>query len=747
VFARQTITKDPISVTPSVFDILLLLGWFSDPVAINVTGNSAVLDSTAWHVVGSLSVTPSTPELLLIPWVANAVGSVAANSADLTDSLLLGDAHVNIILGISGFTGAGSELAPSWYIRQPYKNNYSFPFDATRNVNRTLSFLHEDAPIKNTEKKIIPWGTFDGLSKVISGAWSFLEKIDVDTEMGYEKFLDEFYADVTQTYSYPEIKDVEDSINWDEFLDQFIKDVSYRYFYPDVKDIDNDIPWNKFGSIFNSTWGLDYSHPPFKDVFKIITSGPNWYPKYCEHQHSLVFGDLVLNWITATHQPYAQYFDTSVFPINQQPPGTLPPQAEILPQSDDRASMYPSGSMFSGRPIAQGDSQLQMRGHSGGRLNVEIGYLLHPIYFNDHIADYPLVCYDGYRNGPKDSTEKVPYFPVVLPDIRSYYIVMNTVSMKLVSDNTVIPISSLSIGTDMDSWCWTIRAELRRKVDLDLVTPVGSTPVEVEVLVNGNIWRFIIENFGESRQFGQSTYQISGRTPSAALASPYSAPASFRETSISQAVQLADQAVAGTGYTITWGLTDWLVPAEVYSVVNATPMQQLLKIANAAGGVVHSDPAATTISLLPWYSVVPWSWGGATVDAALPTYSSKSSQHESKHQYNGAYVSGETQGVTCLIKRTGTDGADQPQMQVDPLITATEAGLQRGTKILADSGNRSLETLEAPLFDNPGLLTPGMLISVTDKWETWKGKVISVQINARRPIVNQTLGVLRYHGT
>ncbi len=370
------------------------------------------------------------------------------------------------------------------------------------------------------------------------------------------------------------------------------------------------------------------------------------------------------------------------------------------------------------------------------------------LVFDYDSTDDPLICYDGTWNGPKDAYWYQPHdWEIPTPDIRSYYIIMNTVSLKRVADDVAIPIMGMEIGTDLDSWCWTLSATLRREVDLDLVRPTGGAPVEVEASINGNVWRFVIESYGHDRAYGSRSYSIAGRSLSAYLADPYSLPSSLLQSSQLTAAQLADAALDDTGFAASFGLTDWLVPANVYSVTNQTPMQQLLTIAAAAGGTVQSAMSATTISLLPWYATLPWEWGAATVEATLPSYQSKRTSFEARKQYSGVYVSGQNQGVMCLVKRSGTDGSDQPQMVTDSLITATEAGLARGKRILADSGPRSVVSISAPLFDDPGLLKPGMLIDVVDGSTTWRGLVIRCGISAQRPTVTQNIDVLRYHGS
>ena len=750
MFSKQTITKDPVSVQPTEFDVIVLLGFYSYPVAINVTGNEAVLDSTSWHIVESATVTASNPELLLIPWVANAVGSVLGNPAELTDSLLLGDISINITLAVTSLYEGGSDLAPSWYIRQPYKNEKKFPYDKFKKLEPIIDSKYVDAPVNNLEKMGIPWGEQEDISKSLSGVWNFIPNLDTEKDSPFQKFSDHFEYSIAQGYTNPDTKDLLKSLDWGEFDDLFASSFSYGYSYPETKDLEKDIPWNLFGNLFSSIFGLSYSHPPPKDVFKTIFIGPNWFPKWCINLFDYSHGDLTLNFLTGQHQPYQQYFSDQQFPLNAMEIVYPPAQLDKLPVSTNYPSAFPSGQAFGSSAVARGrKAKIELRGRTGATLNTNKSkFLEFPIYMNNISDDYELVCYDGYRTGPVDAYDyQYEYFSAAAPpDIRSYYFIMNTVTLNRVSDNAVIPLNSINIKTDLDSWCWSFQATLRRRDDLNLIVPSG-TPVEVEAIINGYTWRFVVEDYGESIAFGKRSYTISGRSLSASLASPYTRPKSYIQDALKNAVQLAEEAIGASGFTVDWQLTDWQVPANVYSVQNKTPMQELITIANAAGGIVQSATATTTVRLLPKYKSLPWDWGGVVVDAAIPTFESRSTRFEAKPQYNGVYVSGQDQGVTCFVKRSGSDGSEQPQSVVDPLITEGLAGLQRGSTILADSGKRSIENISVPFLNNPGLLTPGMIVEVIDSYVTWRGQVLSVTLDAQRPKVTQSLSILKYHGS
>jgi hypothetical protein len=372
------------------------------------------------------------------------------------------------------------------------------------------------------------------------------------------------------------------------------------------------------------------------------------------------------------------------------------------------------------------------------------------LLFADQSSNYTRHCYDGTWTGPKDPYWYKPHsWDIARPNIQKVYFVMNTVSLTRLVDSVPIPVSALSIGTDRDSWAWTLNATLVSKADLDLVRPSGGAPVEVEAAINGLTWRFAVEEYGEEIRWGQRAYTVTGRSLSAYLADPYSAPRDGLQTAQRTAQQLAEEELTDTGFTLVWSLPEWLVPGGVWSYQGLTPIGAIAQIAAAAGGTVQSHPSAQQLIIAPWYSAMPWSWGGVAVDAVVPAtmIDGRRSRFEPRPAYTGVYCRGQQQGVTCFVRRIGTDGSRLAGQQVGSLITATEPGLALGKKILADSGARSIETLNLPLLDNPGLLAPGTLIEAQDTDETWRGQVIRTNIAAARPAVNQAIDVLRYHGS
>ncbi|MCU7856426.1 MAG: hypothetical protein KZQ79_12160, partial [Candidatus Thiodiazotropha sp. (ex Lucinoma borealis)] len=120
---------------------------------------------------------------------------------------------------------------------------------------------------------------------------------------------------------------------------------------------------------------------------------------------------------------------------------------------------------------------------------------------------------------------------------------------------------------------------------------------------------------------------------------------------------------------------------------------------------------------------------------------------------NGVHVSGETQGVTCFVRRQGTDGANLASEVVDTLITHQDAGREHGRNIISDQGKQEVVDIELPLMPvgtQPELFEPGELLEIDESGgTTWKALVLGNRIivgDATKGLtVKQTLSIERHH--
>ncbi|RYU57042.1 hypothetical protein EWI61_13760 [Methylolobus aquaticus] len=342
----------------------------------------------------------------------------------------------------------------------------------------------------------------------------------------------------------------------------------------------------------------------------------------------------------------------------------------------------------------------------------------------------------------------VPALPRIVP-IRRVYCVRHDVTLHRLPDGAEVPAFSLALSLEASSWTWGFEALLPATA-LPLVEPDSSGPVELLAEIDGTEFRVLAESLSRERSFGEASIRVTGRGRNAVLAAPYAPVMTFSNTEARTARQLLDDMLThdGTatgvplGWSIEFGLTDWLVPAGVFSH-QGTRMEALRAIAEATGGYVQPHRSEMTLGIRHRYPVAPWEWDTLTPDLVLPAdvVVRESLRWEEKPAYNRVFVSGQSVGMLGQITRAGTAGEVLAPMVVDPLITEAAAARQRGLAILADTGRQIEVTLRLPVLNETGIIEPGAFVAYQDGSVTRLGLVRSTVVQASLPDVWQTLGV------
>lgn len=336
---------------------------------------------------------------------------------------------------------------------------------------------------------------------------------------------------------------------------------------------------------------------------------------------------------------------------------------------------------------------------------------------------------------------------IIVPILRTY-IVSNSQSLTLASTGQVIPTNGISLGIDADSWVWGWQASVPG-VYLSLLQADPGALVEVVANINGNLFRLAVERIQRDRRFAKSTLAISGKGRAAWLAAPYAPSVNRTNASAMTAQQLMAAALMDNGVPIGWDLdwriTDWTVPAGVWSHAG-TAMEACLTIAEAGGAYIQAEPFEQVLQVLPRYPAAPWHWTDLTPDFDLPedVCVTEGIEWMDNPAYNTVFVAGQAGGVLGHITRVGTDGGLAAPMVTDPLMTHADAVRQRGMRILSDTGRQAHITLSMPVLEETGIIPPGQLIRYHESGKTHLGLSRSVAVNAQFPKVRQNI-VLETH--
>lgn len=360
----------------------------------------------------------------------------------------------------------------------------------------------------------------------------------------------------------------------------------------------------------------------------------------------------------------------------------------------------------------------------------------------DLLFEYPLgndgflvfKCDDGTLPPPPPGPEG----PIIVP-VKSVYIVINSATLRRVSDNALIHTLGLTLSLDTSSWTWGFDASVHLSDQAKVEPTTG--PVELLATINGVQFRLVAEKLVRERTFGRGSIRVSGRGRNALLDAPYAPTMSFTNEIDRTAQQLAGDALTYNGvplpWSVDWGLTDWLVPAGAWSH-QGTHVSALNAIAQAAGGYLQPHRTAQTVKILPKYPVAPWAWGTVTPDFVLPAAVTTREGIEwmDKPEYNRVYVTGQKVGVEGRVTRAGTAGDLVAQMVTDPLITHAEAARQRGISILGDTGRMAMVSLSLPVLAETGVIEVGKFVRYEDGGTIRLGIVRSTSVSVGQSAVD-----------
>ena len=335
--------------------------------------------------------------------------------------------------------------------------------------------------------------------------------------------------------------------------------------------------------------------------------------------------------------------------------------------------------------------------------------------------------------------------PVDPPEIKTVYLIMNTLQITDVATGTPLDIQGVTIGLDIDSWAWKFSGTLYGQGSLALVAPGAGGMKDVAVTINGHSWVFSIERYTSDERFPTEKFTITGVSRTQYMAAPFAPTRSYTNASATTAAQAATAELQNTGFSLTWptgndgDLPDWPIPAGALSFRDKSPAQVVAQIVTAAGGIMVPAMAADSWTVQPRYKVAPWNWETATPDAGIyiGMVRSRSAQYEPAPAFNACYVSGVSQGVAVDVQRAGSGGtAPMPDIYED-LITDSQPAISRGTAELAGAGNKVVETLSVLIPESgaaPGVVLPGMIVKVMhdDPLLDYMALVLAVSISVQK---------------
>jgi hypothetical protein len=329
---------------------------------------------------------------------------------------------------------------------------------------------------------------------------------------------------------------------------------------------------------------------------------------------------------------------------------------------------------------------------------------------------------------------------------QNWWYILNSLSVIRLDNDAEILVYDGSYRSDRSSWAWSYSLTVPH-TEIAKLEPINGQPVILKILVNGHEHHMLLENRTRSRNFGNITYTLTGRSQTALLDAPYAPLRSFLQENERTSVQLAqaelDRVFSDT--VLNWQLIDdlgWIVANNSLSYSNLAPIAAIKLIAESGGGFIYSEKGSNTLSIKPLYKKT--FWDALTVDdydRLVPEslVTSQSTDYELYPDYNGITLTNDRTGKQGQIKRTGTAADVLLPPENNPLFDMVSMGAFGKAK-LAKAGMVETHTLTMPISVDVGECAPGEVFAFNAEW--W-GIVESVNVSFSHAKVNQTVKVER----
>ncbi|MEG1728749.1 MAG: hypothetical protein RR280_04320 [Bacteroidaceae bacterium] len=318
------------------------------------------------------------------------------------------------------------------------------------------------------------------------------------------------------------------------------------------------------------------------------------------------------------------------------------------------------------------------------------------------------------------------------------YTVENTFSAKRVIDGQNFEPLSAQIDTDMASWCWSISMVIP-DFELPKVVRLGSELPLVEVVVNGDVYVFLLDNINRSRRFGaMNTYTLTGRSISSLLSADSSTPVTYTNATEISAVQLVKQLVAdcvGDLITVEWeGLVSdigWVLPANAVSFSGKATIDAIVELVKTVGGVVFTHPSQPVIVIKKAYPYAHWETPTVlnhTLSEDVIT--DEGTKWDKQPLKNAVYVTDLSTGNAAKVLRRGTSGDKLAPELVSSVVSTVESMEAGGKSVLIQAAPSETKNLTFPFLPAINHVYPCDTLSITtDDGSDW-GTITNVSLSA-----------------
>lgn len=275
--------------------------------------------------------------------------------------------------------------------------------------------------------------------------------------------------------------------------------------------------------------------------------------------------------------------------------------------------------------------------------------------------------------------------------------------------NEPLRLLSLNLDHDIDSFFWSGSCLVAAEDLPRLRAGSDGLPAEIMVTIDSARWLMLVDSLELQQEFGEKRCNVKLLGVHALLGDRYAASTSHLVEDWTSSAALAALGIADSGFSLVWNLPVWSLPPNTVAIERRTPAGWIADVARAAGGIVLpvSDQKAFVAAYR--YPQSWWEWPTMPLAAILDESATITTAErlDARAPANAVLVTGKTGGVSVKVTRAGSAGDNWSATVIDPFVTESVVGRERGRRVLNEAGPAwrvSAECAFSPILKNLGAL-------------------------------------------
>ena len=269
-----------------------------------------------------------------------------------------------------------------------------------------------------------------------------------------------------------------------------------------------------------------------------------------------------------------------------------------------------------------------------------------------------------------------------------------------------------SMSRQIDSFSWQLTMSVDESF-YERVKRSGKVMEVINVRINNEYFDFVVTSSSKTGSISGFQYSIRAESVISSLRAPNIKVSSYTEPTTKTASQIVLSLLQPYGFTVEWNLIDWVIPSNIFSFNNKTPIGAVMDIINSVGAIMYND-SNNVIRVESRYRVNPWDWEG-DVSLNRKLFEAQIFNADDSdvvvNDSDSVIVASEYNDTSVRAVINGTSGSDPLDDVLSKYAGTIESLTERG-RIELSKSSTIMECQYTTFVGDTGIIRPGELVEI-----------------------------------